>query len=234
MTILSAMQSAAVRLLGRRPDVFFGAGSGNIFELEITDLVNEVARDIAKSHDWQALVQICTLSGDGATSEFDLPPDYDRMLVASRLQDPANWAWGYRQISDINAYLSSTAQGFGSSPGGWIIFGSEMRFSPAPTGEAQFPYISSFYARDSATTLTKCVFTADTDCFVLPERLLTLGLVWRWRENKKLDFTGDQEAFTKAIGEYAAKDRGARSFSRSSSRAIPGTHTAWPWPLGGA
>src|SRR3546814_5464552 len=49
-----------------------------------------------------------------------------------------------------------------------------------------------------------------SDTFLLPERLLTLGLVWRWRENKKLDATGDQEAFIKALDEYAAKDKGSR------------------------
>lgn len=232
MTILAAMQSAAIRLMGQRPSVFFGSSQN--FEIEISDLVNEVAKDICASHDWQALTQICTLQGDGTETEFDLPDDYDRMVVATGVQDTSSWFWGYAAFTDINAFLYQEAMGFQPFPGGWIIYGGRMRFAPAPTTEqnATFPYVSTNYARDTATLALKPAFTADTDDFLLPDRLLTLGLVWRWRENKKLDFSGDQEAFTKALGEYAARDKGSRVYRRTSYRRIPGTYPAWPWELG--
>jgi hypothetical protein len=229
MAILAAMQSAAIKLQGRRPSAFFGVT--DVFEMEISDLINEVAADIAKSHDWQALTNVATITGDGSTTTFVLPADYDRMLVNSALTDPTNWLWGYHGFTDINAFLVAEGQGFEPFPGGWIIYGNEMRFVPAPSTQARFPYISSYWAQD-ATTALKAQFTDDGDTFLLPERLLTLGLVWRWRENKKLDFTGDQEAFTKALGEYAARDRGARSYSRGSRHYYPGTYPAWPWELG--
>lgn len=233
MTVLAAMQSAAVKLQGRRPDTFFGAAQGNTFELELTDLVNEVAQDILKSHDWQALTKIATLVGDGSTEAFDLPADYDRMLVKSNVVDPVNWVWGYSAAYDINEFLYLKERRFSLIPGIWIIYGGEMQFTPAPAGNAQFPYISKNIVRDNTTALLKDSFTADSDEFLLPERLLMLGLVWRWRENKKLDYTGDQEAFTKAISEYAAKDRGSRIIRRDRRWRIPGTSSAWPWPLGG-
>lgn len=232
MTVLSAMQSAAIRLLGQKPDTFFAAAPNLVFQMELIDLVNEVAADVMKSNDWQALTRVHSLAGDGETATFGLPEDYDRMLVRTELQDPTNWAWGYAQTADINAFLTMEARDFNVSPGAWIIYGGEMRFSPAPTGETQYPYISRYYARDTATLQAKAAFTADTDESLLPERLLTLGLVWRWRENKKLDYSGDQEAFTKAIGEYAAKDKGSRSYSRRARRSLPGTYPAWPGTLG--
>ena len=233
MTVLAAMQSAAVKVQGRRPDTFFGAAQANTLELEFTDLVNEVAQDILKSHDWQAITRINVITGDGETKAFPMPDDYDRMLVQSNVQDPRNWLWGYAHFSDLNAFMIVEAQGFVPLPGGWTIYGNEMRFTPAPTGQAQFPYISKNIVRDNTTTLLKTAFTADSDEFLLPERLLTLGLVWRWRENKKIDFTGDQEAFAKAFDEYAAKDKGSRAYRRGGYRMIPGTYPAWPWPLGG-
>jgi hypothetical protein len=108
-----------------------------------------------------------------------------------------------------------------------------LRFSPAPAATAmlRFPYITKNLAL-AESTAPKDEFTADTDTFRLPERLLTLGLVWRWRENKKLDATGDQEAFVKALDEYAAKDRGPVAIRRNSRRFFHGTHVAWPWELG--
>lgn len=227
MTVLAAMQSAAVRLMGRKPQTFFG-GSGT-FEIEIADLVNEVADDIAKYRDWQALVRTASIGGDGVTTEYDLPDDYDRMPVSSEVMDLTSW--GYIRFTDINTFLLAQSSGFTGTPGGWIIYADKLRFSPAPSEPATFPYITKNWAR-AASEQPKSVFSLDTDTFLLPERLLTLGLVWRWREMKKLDASGDQEAFIKALDEYAAKDGGSRVQRRNSSRLFPGTRPAWPWELG--
>jgi len=231
MAILAAMQSAAIRLLGQKPTIFFGA-SGN-FETEIADLVNEVAVDVAKYQDWQALVRIGTVTGTGTQTDFALPDDYDRMMVRSDVADLSNWFWGFGSYNDLNAFLYDEARGFSGLPGGWIIYANRLRFSPAPNAAqvATFPYISKNWAIDTSTA-PKPAFTADTDSFALPERLLTLGLVWRWNEQKKLDATGDQEAFIKALDEYAAKDTGSRIHRRRARRGFPGTYPAWPYALG--
>ncbi|RYG88113.1 MAG: hypothetical protein EON59_05410 [Alphaproteobacteria bacterium] len=232
MAILSAMQSAAIRLLGQKPNTFFGAQGA--FELEIADLVNEVARDIVKYQDWQALIYFAPINGDGSTAIFPLPEDYDRMLTDSRVQDTSNWFWGYRRLLDVNIAARVDAGAWVGYPGGWMILRNELRFFPAPaTGStALYPYISRYYAKDAGTQQVKGEFNADSDEFVLPERLLTLGLIWRWREQKKLDGTGDQEAFVKALDEYAAKDKGARVYRSNSRGHIPGVGVAWPWELG--
>lgn len=217
--------------MGRRPSTFFGA-SGQ-FEAEMTDLANEVAQDVCQYQDWQGLIRLATITGDGTQTGFDLPTDYGRMLLNSDVQDTNNWAWGYHGFTDINEFLYFEERGFLGHPGGWIIYDNQLRFQPAPTAAAtaRFPYITKNYALDTSTA-PKAAFTADTDNFVLPERLLTLGLVWRWRENKKLDATGDQEAFIKALDEYAVKDGGSRVQRRNAGRNYPGTHVAWPWTLG--
>lgn len=233
MTVLTALQSAALRLMGQRPSAFFGAADQ--LALELTDLANEVAADIAKYQDWQALTKLGTVSGDGTTSAFNLPADYDRMLVNAAVADLSSWFWGYYAYPDLNAFLYAEARDFDAAPGGWVIYGNQIRFAPAPASSvtATFPYISAYWAVDTSTA-PKAAFTADTDAFALPERLLTLGLIWRWRENKKLDASGDQEAFVKALDEYAAKDKGSRVYRKNSRRPIPGTHLAWPYELGPA
>lgn len=233
MTILAAMQSAAIRLIGRRPSTFFGASAGNVFELEITDLINEIAKDIVKTHDWQALTKFATLQTDGAQTSFDLPDDYDRMLVKADIMENSGWFWGYEHVTDINVFNYRAERGIYYIPGAWIMYGNQIHFAPAPAVDAQYPYITTCYARDSETQQSKCDFSKDTDEFLLPERLLTLGLIWRWRENKKLDWTGDQEAFTKALGEYAAREAGSKIFRHGRRRMFPGTYPAWPWALGG-
>ena len=76
MTVLQAMQSASLRLIGRKPSTFFS--SQDTFEMEIVDLANEVAKVIADQHDWQVLTKVHTLTGDGVTTSFSLPAGHSR------------------------------------------------------------------------------------------------------------------------------------------------------------
>lgn len=231
MTILDAMQSASIRLVGRKPSVFFS--SQGQFELEITNLANEVALDCIASDDWQALTKIHPIAGDGTTEAFDFPADYDRQLLNTDVQDLTNWAWGYEHISNINDFMYRRARGFEPYPGAWIIYGNQFQFYPAPvTGNtATFPYVSKYYAKSAAGT-AKGAFDTDTDTFLLPERLLTLGLVWRWREMKKLDYTGDMEAFQKCIDELSARDKGSQIIRGGSRWRGINASVAYPWSLG--
>lgn len=230
MTILTALQDAAGRLTGERPTVFFS--SSNKFEVELASLINEVATDLMKTHEWQALAKTHTITGDGTTKEFALPSDYDRMLLAAAVQDKTNWLFGYTPIPDLNTWIRVTTSGFLPVPGGWILTGGKFNFVPAPSNGAMavFPYISKNYALDNSST-PKDAFTREDDSFVLPERLLTLGLIWRWREMKRLDWTADQENFVKALSEYAASDQGP-VIIRTNAAPRGNFGVAWPWELG--
>lgn len=226
MTVLSAMQSATLRVVGQRPASFFG--SPETLEMEMSDLVNEVARDIQRFHDWQALTKIHTIIPNG--EEYPLPTDYNRMALVSDVQSvPYSLMWGYYHAPNVNEFLAFKESLWANNIGGgvWTIMGDKFNFFPAPNTEAKFVYISGHFALDGNSGLAKAEFTDDTDKFLLPNRLLTLGLVWRYREMKKLDFSGDQEAFMKALSEESAKDGGSRVI-RKGSRAWPlNLHPSW-------
>lgn len=231
MSVLDAMQSAAVRLIGRRPTVFFS--STGVFEQEIVDLANEVARDCVASEDWQALTKVYNIAGDGVTEDFAFPSDYDRQSLNSDIQNLQDWAWGYEHLTDINDFIFRRARGFEPFPGAWIIYGGQFHFTPAPaTGNsASFPYISKNYATSGGGT-PQSAFLADSDNFLLSERMLTLGLVWRWRENKKLDYTGDMEAFQKCVDELSTRDKGSQIIRRGRGLTGANFSLAYPWQLG--
>ena len=231
MAALQALQSASIRLMGRKPSVFFS--STQKFELELCDLANEGLEDIAKSHDWQALKRVTTITGNSSTRDFPLPDDYDRMLVHSDVLDLRNWAWGYCNILDMNEFLYRQEHGFEPYPGGWIIYANRLHFSPAPaTGAgATFPYISNQRVT-SNDNVAKSELDRDDDKLFIPERLLTLWLVWRWREQKRMDSTGDQQNFEKAFNELAGRDKGSRILAEGPTRLPSGASVAYPWPLG--
>lgn len=233
MTILQAMQSASLRLVGYRPQVFFN--SSGKFEMEIVDLVNEVAKDICEGNDWQSLTKIQSFVGDGVTDAFPYPEDYKRQLINTNIQDLNNWAWNYQHLTDINQFMFIRARGFQIFPGSWTIYDNKFQFTPPPpVGEsASFPYISTHYAMGQSG-VSKPEFTEDTDSFVINDanRLLTLGLIWRWRENKKLDYTGDQEAFMDLFDKLAARDAGSKIIRKGRKFVGVNTTIAYPWSLG--
>ncbi|MDI9407815.1 MAG: hypothetical protein QM523_01050 [Candidatus Pacebacteria bacterium] len=207
MTVFAAIKAAVLRTIGAQISQAFA--SSEQIAVEMTDLANEVATDILESHDWRALAKVAEITGTGAL-EYPLPADYDRMILSAEIDDRATWFWGYEPFESVNDWMRFKSGAYGVlSPGGWIILDGQIQFFPAPSGVAQYPYISSHYARSEAG-VTKASFTADNDTFRLPERLLTLGLIWRWMDQKGLQYSEALATYEKALEQQQSRDKGAR------------------------
>lgn len=228
MSFLTSAQSAAIRLGVNKPSAFF-SGTGR-FEQEIVDLANEVVTDIVKAHDWRSLVKQYQMVGDGTTGAFDLPDDYDRMPKGADVQR-ANWyTWGYVDTPDLN-FWRDLKNGLASpNPGYWIILDGQIQFQPAVAANttAEFYYISNGAAIDGDTQERKSKFTKDSDTFVLDERLLTLGLIWRWRAMKRLDYSEDLQNYEIRLSQISAEDKGARTIRMG--RQIVDWNAQWAYP----
>lgn len=230
MTVKSAVDSAAIRTVGNVPTAVFSTQEQ--IALEMSDLANDVAVEIAESYDWRALTKIARFTGDGVIDYFPFPSDYNRMTVNNGIRDMKNWFWGYFPFDDVNEFLMMKENGFSLlSPGGWIILDGGFNFVPAPVGTATFPYISSNFARSNDGE-AKSRFTADDDEFVLSERLLTLGLIWRWKAQKGLEYSEDLATYNAALSHDQTADRGQRSIRHGIPNTYRGARTAWPWMLG--
>lgn len=189
--------------------------------VEMADLSNEVAADIMKAQDWRALTKIATVTGSGADA-YALPDDFDRMTIGAEIDDAASWFWGYESFETVNDWMRFKSGSYATvAPGGWIILGGELQFFPAPNGVAQYPYISNAYAKDAAGN-AKSEFTSDSDTFVLDNRLLTLGLIWRWMAQKKMDYSEDLATYEMALAQAQGRDKGARILRTPSRSGLSG------------
>lgn len=233
MTILSASQSAIARLVGRRPAAV--VSSTDEICVEVTAIAQEAAEDIAKDHDWQKLTKYHTITADGASSAYPMPSDYDRMVLATDLYDPENLCWNYQHVPDAGEWIQYVNSGFGLlTPGMWTMRDDQFHFLPVPAAgqQAIFPYISNAIFRDQNGS-PKATITQDSDSFALDERLLTLGIIWRWLSLKRMDYQQEMEDYNIALSQAEARDKGSRVI-RSKNRLAPGNFSiAWPWPLGG-
>lgn len=231
MTFLKAAQSASLRLIGRKPSTFFS--SQDVFEQEMCDLGNDVATDLMKSYDWRVLTKTYSIAGDGSTTEYDLPDDYDRMPKKAAITR-ANWFdWNYTQTNDLDEWRSLLNGALAISPGFWIVLDGKFQFHPAiSAGEtAEIFYISKNIVESSAG-VQKPQFTTDEDALRVDERLLTLGIIWKWRELKGMPRPGDQENFEKAFAEITSNEKGSRIFAEGRPSFPSGVRSAYPGTLG--
>ena len=226
MTVLSAIQSAAVRCIGTRPTSIFSAADQ--FAAEMADLVNEAAIDIAKAHDWQRLMKLHTISGDGTTEAFALPADYDRMPVVSNLYSTRSQL-PLARVRDLDQWLEFDVTPVVGYPGYWLLLSGQIQIKPPlnPAEDVKMYYLTrNIFAGDKARA------DIDADEFLLPERLLTLALIWRWKAMKRLDYGEDMQNYSMALSEAAGKEKGSRILRVGRARA--GGAMAYPGQITGS
>lgn len=226
MSLLSACQEAAIELNQTEPTSIFS--STDRFAKELRVQANKSAEAIMKAYDWQILTKRATITGDGTDTSFPLPSDYDRMAKKTNLASSSTnvdliKAEDLDQWDYFLNHMSTTTPGF------WIILGGEIQIMPAPSTGVVHSY---YYISKNAVSGDKPRFTADTDTFVLPERLLTLSIIWRWRASKRLEYAEDMTNFEIAFGEETATDKGSRILIAGNQRTPYNVQTAYPGPLG--
>ena len=225
MTVLSAIQNASVKLGIERPPAVYSGTSRTLVELQA--LANECAQMIAydSGHDWTALKALGTLTGDGSDLSFPLPSDYKRMLKKARLWPSSTPYSPFQHIAETDDWLGFLSQGYAPLIGAWTLIGEDVHIrvggptSPLGTGDTvSFYYLTNKCCKDTGGT-PKVAFTADTDTYRLDERLLTLAMVYKWKQDKEQDYTEALSDYGNTLFERIGSDKGSNIFSVGKRRA---------------
>lgn len=227
MTVLSSAQEAAIELNQDELSALFS--STDRFAKEIQLQANRSAVAIANAYDWQKLTVRATITGDGSETSFDFPDDYDRMVLKTKLAgNDSNLdlvkAEDLDQWDYFQNHMSTTV------PGYWIPLGGELQTNPAIADGVTYSYY--YISKNIVTGSDLTAFTADTDTFILPERLLTLSIVWRWRAMKRMEYAEDLKNFEIALAEEVKKDKGSRILVVGRQRMPADVRVAYPRSLG--
>jgi hypothetical protein len=78
----------------------------------------------------------------------------------------------------------------------------------------------------------KAAFSDDNDAFTLSERLLTLGLIWRWRQQKRQEYGEDMKNYELALEKEIARDKGSQLLIGGVGRLPGGVRASYPGALG--
>lgn len=221
MSLLTVVQNATVLLSLQRPSSVYGSSDAQIRLL--TQLLLIEGRDLLKTYDWSALTTARTFTFIAGNPQTGEPPAaFDRMSRAGEGEyvvwnDTSNWGTvGPVSASQWTEYL---ARNFSALPQYWRIIDGVLNITNASAGDTgRYEYISKNWILQAAVT-PGSTLTADTDTFEFPENLLELGIIWRFKQTKGLDYAEDMETYNRHRQDCIASDKGqARTISTSSDR----------------
>lgn len=226
MSVLGKIQEVSSVIGLSRPTQVFSSTEREHIELQ--DCANEVRRQILERYEWQILKKRHTIAGDGSSTAFNLPSDFNRMLKkariwSTRIQTP------YRQIMDLDEWEELDVRQYEFVVGVWIIVGGQIQVKPAPAvGETlSFWYVGENIVTGSGSVLIPR-FVEDTDVLRINEEILKLGIIWQWKANKGRAYAEDLETFETAIAKQIDLDKGPRIITDRKRRVPKGLQLAYP------
>ncbi len=88
--------------------------------------------------------------------------------------------------------------------------GGKLLVNPAPPASSTwaFEYVSKNWILGVDGTTYKQYFTLDTDTVLLPEELLLMGLRWRWKKEKGLEYGQDLDTYEYQVKDALGRDGG--------------------------
>jgi hypothetical protein len=222
LTIISDPEEGAAVLCGLpSPSAVVGTTDPNVPTL--LRLANQEGRELARRHDWQALMVDYTVASLGAELQTALPTDFERLLPNIEIW---NRTLGLKYDGPTDPRKWGQIKGLGlttGQPGWWRLLGNALYITPAPTAgqTLAFPYISKNWAASSGGT-PQAKFAADGDVARIPERLITLGIIWRYKSSKGFDYAEAMSTYEREVERACSRDRGTAPVILSKPRRDDG------------
>lgn len=209
MTMLSMVQDAQNRLgLNQSSTV---AGNNDQTTVQLLSLLNLAGKELADVYTWQSLIDEATWTTTATESQGDmetLAPGFkfivNQTIWNRSLRRPV---FGALSAQEWQLLKASAVTGPYSQ---YRIRNDELLFIPVPAaGETcAFEYVTRYWATDTTGVTGKSAFTVDTDIAKLDEDLLTLSLVWRFKQAQGLDFSVELAMYENSLQDSIARDGG--------------------------
>lgn len=209
MTFLSIVQEAAGALNQPVPNVVFGSTAGDAVLWR--NLMQREGRELSERHDWQELIVQHTWTTTATVAQASaLPSDYSRLPPDPEIWDRTGNARLVGPVSSRDWQILNSSGVAGSIAGWWRIIGGVLNVYPAPTAGSTYAleYITNNFCASSGGT-GQPAWVADSDTAIGKERLITLGITWRWLRAKGMSYSEEMATYEREVERTAARDRGS-------------------------
>lgn len=183
----------------------------------------QVEADITGSdYNWRNMNIALTLTGDGTTTLFALPADFERPLQSNFLFStkypsiPLQGPVSSQELLALKALPVIPARPV------WRLIGGTLEIWPAlANGEVvngEYRATNAIVSGDGLTRKPR--WTSDSDYTLFPEVILRLALIWRWKQSKGLDYAEDFRTYQLEREKKAGHEAGARIISMTNTLNI--------------
>jgi hypothetical protein len=208
-TLLTIIQNVTDRIGLKRPAVVVGSADQQVRELLV--FAKQEGVELMKAVPWQELTKEHSFTTVAADAQTDsIPSDWDRFLndsIYNRTSERKIWGpitaqeWQQRK-----AYTTASTIDY------WFrVRGDTILMTPQPAaGESvYYEYISEDYCQATGGGATKAEWSVDTDVSLLPANLFELGIEWRWRKAKGLEWQTPFQQYSDQLNKRAVTQKGA-------------------------
>lgn len=235
MSMLTLIQSFCRRTNISVPNTVLG--STDPLVLQVLALLEEEGQDLATRGDWQVLTKEATHTTLAAEDQGALTSiagsDFSHIVQGTlwdrtgqdpiEIVDPTDW-------QQIKATLSAAAYPYARIRGGNLLV------TPAPSaGDTYaFEYISNSWISNAAGDTYYSEFNADTDLVLLPEKIIKMGLRWRWKKEKGFDYDEDFRTYEMMVSKALGSDGLKRNLNMGDGARTRGPRVVTPdgsWSL---
>jgi len=231
-SILGIIQQVCKRPLGIEPPDAVYASTDRTAQ-ELAEVANAAVDMINRAHSWRKLLQRATYTGDGSTTDFDLPSDYghmpdDQQVWSSTAQIPL------LPVQSTDDWLAMDVRGFNPGTNAWIMYGGQIHFTPAlDSAEVASHYYQSTAAVAPASGTAKSTFTLDTDTYRINDELLRKAIIYLWKQDKGLPYAEFQNDYEILKEKLIARDKGATILKQGAPRWPKDVNMAFPLSVPG-
>lgn len=185
--------------------------------LRMLRLLNKIGKQLIKDHNWNCLTTVETYTPTATQVQASHPPsDYDRMTPPTQMWDIGNRRPLVGPLA-MEKWLRLVVDAQQSIDKYWTLIGGKVNILPVPATTDSFVYSYQskewVYASDGVTSKTE--FTLDDDTPRLPDELMTLELIWRWKQSIGIDYGEDMSSCNRMKEMVIAADKGPRILSLS-------------------
>ncbi len=213
MSLLTVIQKSC-RLLSL-PVPSEVATSQDAIVQQLFEIANEEGNELASSFDWQIMRKQYLFTTIAQPEQSDpVPQDFDRFIANSFFNrttrrnvigpiTPQQW-----QSIQAQPQLNRVFLAFIQRNGRFLI-------TPTPPAneEIAYEYITKDWCYNASTLEGQSDYVLDSDTSYLDEKLIVLGVRWRFLKSKGLDYAEDFRTYQTQVTQKQARDGGNTEIS---------------------
>lgn len=227
-SILTIIRDVAPRLGINKPNAATGSTDPQIVQL--VALANEETQELGARYPWTVLDNECSFTTVATEAQGTLT---GQIIPAGQVLGYVlgDTMWNRTQKINVPGPISPAGwqgvKALNSAGGFWSryrIRANQLLFYPTPAAGqlVVFEFISESTVLNADGSAYSTIFSKDDDVSLLSSRLIKLGLKWRWKQAKGLDYAEDFDTYEAAVADAMARDGTKPTLDMGRSQPLDG------------